>query len=445
MRSSRLRSRTLAALLLVLVAGAARAQDNVLVIVIDDVGVDRIGAYREHPSPGNTPTVDQLAASGMLFRNAWVHPSCTPTRAALLTGRYPARYDLGAPLIAADPAGLPLSEITIPEMLEAGTAGLYTSVALGKWHLAALSDGPRHPLDQGFAHHRGSLGNFADYFHWSKTIDGVTDFVDAYATTDLVDDAIVQIELLTEPWFLWLAFNAAHVPFHAPPDDLHSFALSGPPRDTPVEHMKAAVEALDTELGRLLGSIDPDVLGRTTIILVGDNGTTPEATDAPFDPEHAKATAYEGGVNVPLIVAGPRVRAPGSESRALVAAVDLFATVADIAGVDLPAVMGGTHLDSISFLPHLQDPDLPSTRSWVFTDGFVPNGPGPYVRRTLGARNERYKIVLFRSYILARPQHELFDLLLDPFEQENLLDGRKILKRLFTDLYDPLQALVEGF
>jgi hypothetical protein len=133
---------------------------------------------------------------------------------------------------------------------------------------------------------------------------------------------------------------------------------------------EAMVEALDTELGRLLAGIPPDVRARTTVIFLGDNGT-----DACLSPLPAKSTLYERGINVPFIVAGSQVAHPG-ECEALVNASDVFATVAEVAGVDLAAAFPGVTLDSVSILPYLRNPGRPSLRAWIHAESFTPNGPG---------------------------------------------------------------------
>ena len=419
------------------VPAAARLapQENVLLIVADDVGVDRVGCYAEHPNPGHTPTIDGLAARGVLFRNAWSSPLCSPTRAGLLTGRHAFRTGVGDVVDYGSGTGqaLPLAETTLPELLDAGTAGRWSAAAIGKWHLGTASaGGPAHPLLSGFAHHSGALGNLGtsaapgDYVAYLKAVDGQLTPSRVYATTDAVDDALAAIGAMNEPWFVYLCFNAAHQPYQAPPAELHSFDLG--PDATPVQYMKAMTEAMDTEIGRLLRSLPEAVLRRTTVVVVGDNGTDPDATTAPFVKSHAKGTVYEGGVNVPLIVAGPRVRRPGSECAALVQTLDLFATVADIAGVSpASALPPGARLDSVSLLPYLDDPWQPSLRRYAFTETFAPNGDGPYDHVERALRGDRYKLVRKLSHVVGPggPEEltidELYDLLADPFEHDDLL------------------------
>ena len=141
---------------------------NVLVIVADDVGVDKIYAYGEHPDAPPTPNIDQLAAQGVLFRRAYAQPWCSPSRACVLTGRYGFSTGVGNPVNQNVPeSGLPLSEITIPELLDAGVPAGIATAAIGKWHLASLASGDvLHPNEQGFEWFEGTPGNFSsdDYF-----------------------------------------------------------------------------------------------------------------------------------------------------------------------------------------------------------------------------------------------------------------------------------------
>ena len=130
------------------------------------------------------------------------------------------------------------------------------------------------------------------------------------------------------------------------------------------------IRALDAEIGRLLGSIQAQTLANTYVIFMGDNGTRGSVVQAPFDAAHSKATLYQGGINVPLIVAGPDV-AEGAVSQALVNSTDLFATVLEMAGVELSSALpSGVNVDAVSVVPYLSDPRRPSIRSWVYADLF---------------------------------------------------------------------------
>lgn len=358
---------------------SGREPTNVLILLADDLGVDNVGAYGLGSDLPPTPNLDALAAEGVRFTNAWSQPICSPTRATIQTGRLGFRTTIGSGISTTTPGepALPLSEITIPEMLNQGTGGIWSHAAIGKWHLGSdLVGGEFAPNLAGYDHYEGNLeadlSGAWSYFNWQKTIDGVTQVTTKYATTDAVDSALAWIQTHTEPWFCYVAFNAPHSPWHAPPANLHTQDLSNP---TNRDLYRAMVEALDTEIGRLLASIPKPVLRRTLVIFLGDNGTDAKVTVPPFVPSHAKTTLYQGGVNVPLIVTGPQVAGPGV-SNALVHTADLFATVAAVAGVNLETQFPGVTFDSISLLPYLQNPSFPSQRAWVVSELFTPNGPG---------------------------------------------------------------------
>ena len=403
---------------------------NVLLIVADDLGVDSLSLWGSYPNQGKTPRIDALAANGVMFRNAYANPQCSPTRATIQTGRYSFRTGIGG-LVYKDNVALPLSEITLPEMLALGTSGAYASAVIGKWHLGNASvGGDVSPLAAGYSHFAGTLfGLFPpdDYFSWMRIENGLKSQSLLYATTSEVDDAIQWINAATQPWLMYLPVHAPHRPYHVPPPHLQSFYF--PPTDfdprlidDPRPYLAAMVEALDTEIGRLLDSIPPAVLAETVIMFVGDNGTAPEAAPPPLDPFKVKNTVYEGGIHVPLIVSGPVVVEPGRQVTALVNTTDLFATVAELANVDL-ATLSLPTLDSVSIVPYLADAGQAPLRRTVFSERFAPNGSNPsQFERAI--RNDRFKLIVRH----AGPD-ELYDLSLDPLE----------LNPLPLDQLDPLQ------
>jgi arylsulfatase A-like enzyme len=397
---------------------------NVLMIVGDDIGVDKIACYGAHPNPPPTPNIDALAERGILFRNAYADPWCSPTRATIMTGRFGFRVGLGAPIRPDFPEfALQFSEVTLPELLHAGAHGSIATSAIGKWHLGSLSyGGDLNPNLQGWDDFRGTVGNLVNvptgYYHYQKTVNGTTTLSTIYATIEQTDDALARMAAMPEPWLCYLAFNAAHRPIHAPPSNLHTYQLSGVPLDTPIPHFNATVQAMDTEIGRLFASIDPQLLARTTVIFIGDNGTEPLGVEAPADNERSKGTVYEGGVHVPLIIAGKHVEQPGSECNAFVNSVDLFPTVADLLGVDVASTMPDSRpIDGVSVMPLLGDSSKPSLRPWVYADAFT-NGFGPYDRIARMIRDDRWKLI----EVTAKPD-QFYDMLGAEVEGADLLLG----------------------
>lgn len=381
---------------------------NLLILLADDLGTDKVGVYAEHPLPPPTPRLDALAAEGVLFRNAWATPVCSSTRTALLTGRTGRRTGLGDVIQTSQPLEVPIGEFILPELLRQAPTP-YADAAVGKWHLAGYrsTHGLDHPIALGFDRFVGTMGNLYDfmefdgrkhgYYHWEKVEDGVMTKVYAYQTSVTVDDALALASTLPEPWLLYVAFAAPHKPLDVPPDGLHSFGPLDP--DAPDARLyHAVVEAMDTEIGRLLDGLGDEVRERTTVVFLGDNGTPDHAILPPLDPKRGKMSMFEGGLNVPLIVAGAGVAAPGRESAALVHVTDLFATFAGLAGVPLsgpgaPPELADRPLDSVSFLPVLADPAADGGRTHVHGERFLPVGPPPYWLDRRATRDDRFKVI----------------------------------------------------
>ncbi len=377
-------------------APPARTADtpaNWLVIVADDLGNDKVGAYGEHPKSPPTPHIDALASDGLLFRNAYANPVCSPSRAALLTGRYGRRTGFGAIVeIADDASELDLSEELVPEMLSRASAD-WTSAAIGKWHLAGYKSATnlRHPNAQGFDHYAGALGNLfytsterrANWRSYEKVVNGTAAWVDEYATVGTTDDAITFLGTADGPWFLYVAYNAPHTPFHVPPANLYTGRIDKKASD--IEKFDASVEAMDAEIGRLLGSLTQAQRDNTYVVFVGDNGTDRGAILPPLQPEQGKVSLYEGGINVPLVVTGPGVKT--GETQALVHLVDLLPTIAEATGAEPKGP-----IDGISFLEVLAKPSA-SPRDFVYVERFRPLGGGPYGLDLQTVRDDRYKII----------------------------------------------------
>ena len=199
-------------------AAGGGSTPNVVVVLLDDVGRDKIGLYGDTPVTPATPNLDRLAARGVLFRNTWSAPVCSPTRAALLTGRGADRTGIGDVIRAADGVFTPLpsSELTIPEALPG-----YSSAAIGKWHLADTLDRAAHALDSGFDVFAGWSGQNA-YFTWTENLNGALTPRTGYYPEQNALFAFLAAQNLPEPYFLYYCPFLAHAPFHTPPAALHS-------------------------------------------------------------------------------------------------------------------------------------------------------------------------------------------------------------------------------
>ncbi len=418
--------------LLLAMGTAACASDNILLIIADDYGIDASALYNTSPGAvlAPTPNIAALAANGVRFTAAYAYPTCSPTRAAMLTGRYGFRTGTGDVVSAAAGNSLTAAEFTLPEAFAANASPGYQLKHFGKWHLTA---GMGQSVNMspctvgGWPAFAGAIsGALGSYTSWTKVVTTLTPpgtgatATATYATTDVVNDAVPWIQAqaaANKPWFAWVAFHAPHTPFHLPsPTSLcPSYAsLSGTAGDisaNPRAYYNAAVEAMDTEIGRLLAAVD---LSKTTVIFVGDNGTPAQVLQTPFPSGHGKDTLYEGGVRVPLIIRGPSVVSPGRTSDVLTHVVDLYSTILDLAGISAAGtVPSGVTLDSQSLLPVLQNQT--TTRSRRYSEQFDTSLP------TTGGRilrDDRYKIIRNRS-----GTDEFYDLQSDPYESANLLTG----------------------
>ncbi|MEQ1565981.1 MAG: sulfatase-like hydrolase/transferase [Myxococcota bacterium] len=418
---------------------------NVLVVVLDDVGRDRVRAFGGLGPP--TPTLDALAAEGVKFPHTWSMPVCSPTRASILTGRYPHHTGIGRIVDSwKDEPELAEAEITLPEML-GRSRWTWDSSMVGKWHLGSRRSGPpeTHPGRQGFRWWAGTLGNLRDsygdgksaewgYFRWMKNTNGQVAEASGYVTTDTADDAIDRIGAMTEPWLLYVAFNAAHFPTHVPPDELHSFDRLKESSDD-ADKYDAALEAVDQELGRVLAAMSPELRARTYVFVVGDNGTPDFAVRPPDDPERAKGSVYELGVGVPLVVTGPGVRR-GARSDALVSTADLFATVAEIAAVEPSAL--GVPIDGVSFLTSTRNPSLAGERRALFTEKLRSGDGDGEGREQQAVSDGRYTLIVDRRK--GGQVESLYDGERDPRQSRDLLERSRGLDPEAQAAYDALAA-----
>ncbi len=414
------------------VAPEPQTAGNVLIIIADDLGVDDAICYAEDAPP--SPHLDALCDRGVVFENAWSQPICSPTRATTLTGRFGFRTGVGDVAGHGSP-GIQPTEWTLPRALDQVFPGVIAQANIGKWHLAEsgrVLDGDG-PLDMGWDYFTGLIvGAVADYFSWTKwTGQDESRLVETYITTDLVDDAIDWIDDQEDPWLLWLALTSPHDPVHLPPDHLHSTELDGTDIEgREREYFHAMIEAMDTEIGRLLAAIPDDELEATTVIYFGDNGPSP--TVSTTGRGRSKSSLYEGGIHVPMIIAGPMVERPGRATQ-LVSVTDVFATVLDLFEVPRSEWPTDRTIDSVSMLPILLGDEEFVGRDWVYADFFGPNVPAQQAGRTV--RNDRFKLMRLEA-----TGDRFFDLLDDPNERRNLLDGE--LSDEARAAYDELDAVL---
>jgi arylsulfatase B len=376
---------------------------NILLVIADDFGIDASPCYAVGAEKPNMPILQGLCKQGLVFDNVWAYPTCTPTRASILTGQ----YGIHTNVMQVDDVLMPTK--TILQAVAEKPAN-YATAVIGKWHVGGRDADPNHPSQFGAQYYAGFLtGALKDYFAWDITINGKQQRESRYSTTVLTDYAISWVATQKQPWFLWLAYNAPHTPFHIPPAALHTQRTLKSGDAVTAQNVQkmyfAAAEALDHELGRLLASLPDAVRANTVVFFIGDNGTPQRVIQAPFMRGKAKGSLYEGGIHVPMIVAGAGVTRIGQREAALVGTTDLFATLVDIA-----KLKQSVSADSISFADALSNKAF-AGRTHAYMD-FRQDG-----KVITAIRDKRYKLLTFDA-----GRRELFDLQADPYEAKDLLN-----------------------
>lgn len=405
------------------------SQRNVVLIIADDLGKDYCDIYSDHgPSVVNLTNVRRLLTRGVVFNNAWSNPLCSPTRAGILTGRYSFRTGVGD-VVDGSNTKLSLTETIIPKMLNLYSPNGISKACIGKWHVTTSAPaGYNYPITMGYDHYEGNLsgalgqpGQLAiGYDNWTKIKNGVSSNCTNYATTENVNNAISYInsQPATKPFYLHLAFNAPHTPYHLPPANLiTNTTLSGLQADitaNPVPYFQAMVEAMDKEIGRFFDYLISSGKWNTTdIIFIGDNGDDPLVAQS----SPSKGSLYQAGVTVPFIISGPDVVNPNRTSNALVNTADIFATILELFGdTNWRTRIPSTTVDSKSLMPILLN-QATTVRPWAFTEIFKlapTSGDGKAIR------NEDYKLIKYDN-----GNEKFFNLTNSPLETTNrdLLNG----------------------
>ena len=399
-----------------------QAQQNTILIIADDLGNDYLGFYPNLGDTAKVPNIRTLLTTGIRFTRVWAAPVCSPARAGIFTGRYSFRTGVGNVISSATSPQLDTAEMSIAKLLRDYAPQKYNTANIGKWHLHVQTPAKwLYPNRMGYDLYSGNFnGQIPNYYQYTRIKNGVMDTVTTYATTQTVNDALAWMDTMntTKPFFLWLAFNAPHNPFHLPPASLcDTSGLSGTATDisaNPKKYFKAAIQAMDTEIGRLLQYLDAHNLrDSTNIIFIGDNGNETQVAQI-ANPNKAKATIYDYGVHVPMIVSGPAVVNPNRSSDALINTPDLFATIAELSGFTnwssfIPAAIV---VDSRSMLPIIKNQST-SIRSWSFTEQFQ-NPSIAADGKTI--RDQQYHLLRFDN-----GTQEFYDLDADPEENSNLL------------------------
>jgi arylsulfatase A-like enzyme len=391
------------ALGLALAASPMLAGPNILLVIADDMGLDASPCHARGDARLRMPNLAALCETGMVFDAAYVAPTCSPTRAMMMTGKYPSQTGVGGAIARQGGGGLADSERSLFDAMTE-TAPDYATALIGKWHLSGDARDLDHPARLGITEYFGLFsGAIRDYTAWQGVENGQTVQIEGYSTPVLTDRAIAWTAAQETPWFLWLAYNAPHTPFHAPPANLHSYgeidtserALR---RDPDIAYF-AALEALDTEFGRLLDTVGDD----TVVIFLGDNGTPNQVVRGDYA-NGAKGSIFDAGTHVPFVVSGLNT----GRSGAPVVATDVFATVLDIAGGS------GAPESSYSLVPVLEGPQGTS-RTAAYVEHFGANAPRGQGSYGWSVTTEGFQLVAAEGREMA-----LFDMSDDPGQTRDI-------------------------
>ncbi|MDG1027831.1 MAG: arylsulfatase [Flavobacteriaceae bacterium] len=407
---------------------------NVILIITDDQGYGDLGI---HNNPIiSTPTLDAFARKSIRFNNFHVSPVCAPTRSSLMTGRYSLRtgvrdtYNGGAIMAA--------SEFTLAEMLKKAN---YTTGIFGKWHLG--DNYPSRPSDQGFdeslIHLAGGIGQVGDFTNYFKMGTSYFDPVlwhnnqqkayTGYCSDIFTDNAIDFIEKnQEEPFFCYLSFNAPHTPLQVPDKyyqryknidpsegiDAHLMPEAKLTEKDKVDARKvyAMVSNIDDNLNRLFQKVEAlGIEDNTIIIFMTDNG--PQQVRYVSGMRGRKSSVYRGGIRVPFFMRYPAKFKDNQEMDQMAAHIDLLPTLSQLCAAPLPQ---DRKIDGRSFLPALQSETLPERSFFSYwTRKF------PELYNNVAIQKGEFKLVGKTDFDASLQEFELYNLVEDPFEKNNLL------------------------
>ncbi|MFL2625618.1 MAG: sulfatase-like hydrolase/transferase [Flavobacteriaceae bacterium] len=387
---------------------APESYPNILLIIADDMGRDATFGFNEGSLKPITPHINSIKNNGITFQNFWSYPTCSPTRASIITGKY--GYRTGVKW-AGDV--LPSTERSLQKYIKEETGSRYNSAVIGKWHLSGNNSSLNRSAF-GIDYYAGLMGGgLQNYFQWNLTNDQGTNLQSGYSSKIFTDLAMDWVGAQDQPWFLWLAYNAPHTPFHKPPSIMHNQGelTNYSEGIDPMPYYLAAIEAMDFQIGRLINGLTQEERDNTIILFMGDNGTPNEVGQSPYPDNAVKGSLYQGGINVPLFVSGKGVQRTGNDYN-LLTSTDLFSTIAQLAGVDSDEIH-----DSKSFMNLLTADD--GQRAFQYSEMESPNAS------KWAISNGDYKLI-----VRANGAQELYDLVSDPYESENLIGAALSLEAI---------------
>lgn len=403
-----------------------QGKPNVVYIMADDLGWADLGCYGN--TGISTPNLDRLARGGLKFNRAYAAaPVCTPTRAAFMTGRYPARSEVGLrePLdqIRADSlVGLTPDNISLPSLLKKNG---YITQLIGKWHLGFL---PQFgPLANGFDDFYGYLGGAIDYISHNDPFGNSslyhnykTEKRQGYMTDILAEHAVAFLSRKHEkPFFLSLQMSAPHWPWQAPGDSVFPAGYKAWKEGGSGEVFKKMVESLDSAVGRVLEAVRKMGLeNNTVIIFTSDNGGETYSNMGGL--KQKKMVLWEGGIRVPAILYWPGQIKPGTETNQPVITMDWTATILALAGVQPDPSLP---LDGINIMPLLKNGTVKKEREFYW--------------RVFQRQQQKAMRAGEWKYLSTKDGEYLFNVDTDPFEDRDLKDDHPekfiALKRKYSD------------
>ncbi|WP_346239375.1 arylsulfatase [Niabella insulamsoli] len=366
---------------------AAQSKPNIIVIVADDLGWGDVGF---HKSEIRTPHLDQFAKEGVILNRYYVSPICSPTRAGLMTGRYPERFGLRDNVIAPWlDFGIDTSERFLPQYL--AEAGYKNRAAIGKWHLGH-SARKYLPLSRGFTHFYGHYNGAIDYFthkregelDWHN--DWNTSYDKGYSTDLISNEAVKCIQAYKKegPFFLYVAYNAPHGPLQAKKEDLLKYGFDpskplfgeggkGPKEkgrgNTKRQTYSAMVTSMDEGIGRILDALKSAGLDENTLVLFhSDNGAEPNAGGSSGELKGEKFQEWDGGVRSSAVVRWPKGFKGGWKSEQLCGYIDIVPTLCAIAGAPSNT---GKKLDGINIVNALTNQQTISRELFLGHGGLI--------------------------------------------------------------------------
>lgn len=408
------------------------SKPNIIIIVADDLGWGDVGF---HGSEIKTPHLDKLSQEGVILNRYYVSPICSPTRAGLMTGRYPNRFGLRQNVIAPWlDFGVDTTEEFLPQML--AKAGYKNRAALGKWHLGHAKRAYL-PLNRGFTHFYGHYNGAIDFFtheregepDWHN--DWETSFDKGYSTDLITNEAVKCIKKYKQegPFLLYVAYNAPHAPLQAKEKDLKKYGYdSSKPQfgggggeggdnatqgrgNTKRQTYSAMVTSMDEGIGQILKTLRSEGLENNTFVLFhSDNGAETQQGGTSGELRGSKFQEWDGGVRVPAIIKWPQAIKGGRELEQVTGYIDIAPTLREIAGIkSMPA----KQYDGVSILPVLKNQKKNIDRAMYLGYGSI-------------IRNE-WKLIKARS---GNPKMELnedmlFNIQADPSEKNDVKSSNR--------------------